>query len=156
MDYALLIDLFRALDREKVRYVLIGALAMAVLGLPRATQDVDLFIAPDRENIERLKRALRAVFHDPKVEEILPEDLLGSYAVVRFFPDSADFGIDLVTRIGEAFRFEDLETQQGEFEGVPVVVVSPRTLWRMKRDTFRALDRADAERVREHFGLKEE
>lgn len=156
MDYSLLIELFRALDREKVRYALFGALALGVLGLPRATQDVDLFIAPDRDNIERLKRALSAVFRDPKVHEISADDLLGNYAVVRYFPENADFGIDLVTRIGEAFRFEDLETQSGEFEGAPVVVVSPRTLWKMKRETLRLQDRADAERVREHFGLKEE
>jgi hypothetical protein len=156
MDYSLLIELFRALDRENVRYVLIGALALGVLGLPRATQDVDLFLAPDRENIERLKRALRTVFGDPKVDEISADDLLGDYAVVRFFPEKADFGIDLVTRVGEAFRFEDLETQTGEFEGAPVVVVSPKMLWRMKRDTLRWQDRADAARIRDHFGFEEE
>ncbi len=156
MDYSLLIELFRALEREGVRYALIGAVALGVLGLPRATQDVDLFLAPDRENIERLKRALRAVFADPKVDEISAEDLLGDYAVVRFFPENADFGIDLVTRVGEAFRFEDLETQRGEFEGVPVVVVSPKTLWKMKRGTLRWLDRADAARIRDHFGFEED
>lgn len=155
MDHSRLMELFRALDRENVRYVLIGALALGVLGLPRATQDVDLFIEPDRENIERLKRALRAVFNDPKVDEISADDLLGEYAVVRFFPEAADFGIDLVTRIGEAFRFEDLETQTAEFEGVPVVVVSPRSLWEMKRGTLRLQDRADAERIRDHFGFED-
>jgi len=156
MDHSQLIELFRALDRENVRYVLIGALALGVLGLPRATQDVDLFIAPERENIERLKRALRAVFADPKVDEISADDLLGDYAVVRFFPETAAFGIDLVTRIGEAFRFEDLETQTGEFDGVPVVVVSPKSLWEMKRGTLRWQDRADAARIRERFGFEEE
>jgi hypothetical protein len=103
-----------------------------------------------------LKRALRTVFGDPKVEEISADDLLGNYAVVRFFPEKADFGIDLVTRVGEAFRFEDLETQRGEFEGAPVVVVSPRMLWKMKRDTLRWQDRADAARIRDHFGFEEE
>jgi predicted nucleotidyltransferase len=156
MDYSRLIELFRALDREGVRYALIGAVALGVLGLPRATQDVDLFIEPSSENIDRLKRALQAVFQDPKVDEIAAEDLLGDYAVVRYFPESADFGIDLVTRIGDAFRFEDLETQRGEFEGVPVVAVSAKTLWNMKRHTLRLQDRADAARIAERFGLKEE
>lgn len=156
MDYSLLIELFRALEREKVRYALFGAVALAVLGLPRATQDLDLFIAPNRDNIERLKRALFAVFRDPKVEEISADDLLGDYPVVRYFPTKGDFGVDLVTRIGEEFRFEELELQSGEFEGVPIVVVSPKTLWKMKRGTLRWQDRADAERIRERFNLKEE
>jgi hypothetical protein len=38
--------------------------------LARFTEDLDLFIGPDRDKIERLKAALRAVFDDPTIEEI--------------------------------------------------------------------------------------
>jgi hypothetical protein len=78
---------------------------------------------------------------------------MGEYTTVRYFPEGADFGIDIVSRLGEAFRFEDLEAEEGRFGGVRVVVASPRTLYRMKRDTLRAKERIDAERLREHFGL---
>lgn len=40
-------------------------------------------------------------------------------------------------------------------EELTVTVVSPRTLYRMKKDTVRLQDRADAELVRERFGLEE-
>jgi hypothetical protein len=43
-----------------------------------------------------------------------------------------------------------------EWEGIQVRVVTPRMLYRMKRDTVRPRDRSDAERLREHFGLEEE
>jgi hypothetical protein len=36
-----------ALDREGVRYVLIGSMAMAAQGLIRATRDIDFFVSPD-------------------------------------------------------------------------------------------------------------
>lgn len=43
------LDLFRALDRENVRYVLIGGLALNIHGVERATMDVNLMLAMDAE-----------------------------------------------------------------------------------------------------------
>jgi hypothetical protein len=41
------------------------------------------------------------------------------------------------------------------FENLTVSVASPLTLYRMKRDTVRLKDRADAELLRQRFGLVE-
>ena len=57
MTIDLVQQVLAALERERVRYVVFGAVALALHGLPRATEDLDLFIAPERENIERLKTA---------------------------------------------------------------------------------------------------
>ena len=130
-----------------------GAVALGIHGLARATEDLDLFVAPDRENIERLKEALRGVFHDPHIEEISADDLLGDYPAVQYVPPDGAFHLDILTRLGEAFRWSDLEIERVPFEGLTVSVVSPRTLYRMKRDTVRTKDRADAEMLRRRFGL---
>jgi hypothetical protein len=61
-----------------------------------------------------------------------------------------------VTRLGEAFRYEDLESGEVDLEGQPVEVVTPRQLYRMKKDTIRLRDRGDAELLRERFGLDDE
>jgi len=58
--------------------------------------------------------------------------------------------------LGDAFRFEDLEIEEQRFEGVAVRVVSTRTLWRLKRDTVRPIDRMDAALLQERFGLEED
>jgi len=50
-----------SLEREKVRYVVIGGLAAVLQGSPVFTQDVDICPARDRENLERLARALRSL-----------------------------------------------------------------------------------------------
>jgi hypothetical protein len=42
-----------AFETERVRYVLIGSMAMAAHGLIRATRDIDFFVSPDPENVER-------------------------------------------------------------------------------------------------------
>jgi hypothetical protein len=143
-----------ALEREGVRYIVFGAAAMNLLGLARFTEDLDLFVAPDEENIERLKRALRAVFHDPTVEEISATDLLGDYPAIQYVPPTGSFHVDLLTRLGDAFRFADLEAERVPFGDLTVSVASPATLYRMKRDTVRLKDRADAELLRRRFGLE--
>lgn len=51
-----------ALVQERVDFVVIGSMAMAAQDLPRATQDLDLFVAPEIENIEALKSALRSLY----------------------------------------------------------------------------------------------
>ncbi len=156
MDFSKVIEVLRALDREGVRYVLVGGVAVALHGLGRTTQDVDLFLSPDPENIERLKKALGAVFPDPCIAEISAEDLAGAYPTVRYVPPDESFVIDLIARLGEAFRFEDLEAVDMEVEGIRVRVATARTLYRMKKDTMRPIDRMDAEALRRKFQLTED
>lgn len=74
---------------------------------------------------------------------------------VAYVPPDSPFHIDILTRLGEAFRFEDLETMETEFKGAPVPVVTPRMLYRMKRDTVRPKDRGAAEELRRRFGFGE-
>jgi hypothetical protein len=147
-----------ALVHENVEFVVIGAMAMAAQGLPRATHDLDLFVSPERSNLEALKRALRDHFSDPNVDEIDPEELAGEYPAVEYVPPHGRYSMDLLTRLGEAFSWEDLATGSDEVKlgELAVRVASPRMLYRMKRDTVRPQDRVDAARIREAFDLEEE
>lgn len=47
------LDLFRALDKHRVNYVLVGGLAMNLHGVPRMTMDVDLVLALSEDNLDR-------------------------------------------------------------------------------------------------------
>ena len=156
MDFAKVIDVLRALDREKVRYVLVGGVAVNLHGLGRTTQDLDLFLSPEPMNIERLKTALSSVFADPSIAEISAEDLAGDYPTVRYVPPDESFVIDLMARLGEAFQYDDLESEEMQVEGVRVNVATPLTLYRMKKDTLRPIDRMDAEALRRKFQLEED
>ena len=127
---------------------------MNLLGLARATEDLDVFIAPTEDNVARVRSALLSVFVDPSLEELSAEDLLGDYPAIQYVPPTGTFHLDLLTRLGDAFRFEDLDSQRLDFDGVTVSVVTPGTLYRMKRDTAPLQDRADAARIKEHFGLE--
>ena len=71
--------IFRALSDFEVEYAVIGAVALGLHGLARATADLDLFIRSDAANVERLKAALRKVFEDPNIEDISAEDSLCAF-----------------------------------------------------------------------------
>ena len=148
--------LIASLNQAGVDYVIVGGVALNIHGLVRATEDVDIFVRPEPENIARLRTALKAVWADPDIDKITAEDLCGEYPAVRYGPPEGSLYLDILTRLGEATAFADLEVEQKEIEGIQVRVASPRTLYRMKKNTVRPIDRADAQALRAVFDLDEE
>ena len=51
-------DMLLALSEEDVKFLLIGAYAMASHGYPRTTMDIDFWVMPSPENAEAVLRAL--------------------------------------------------------------------------------------------------
>jgi Nucleotidyl transferase of unknown function (DUF2204) len=147
-----------ALSEEGVEFVVVGSMAMAAQGLPRATHDLDVFVSPDIKNLEAMKRALRDLFNDPNVDQIDPEELAGDYPAVEYVPPHGNYSMDILTRLGEAFTWQDLAAgcDRISLGNLIVQVASPRMLYRMKKDTVRLQDRADAARIREAFNLEDE
>lgn len=156
VDLDLLLKLIRAMNREEVEYITFGAIALMTHGIVRVTEDADFFVKPTEENIGRLKRALRSVWDDPDIDDISAEELMGEYPSVRYGPPDTDLYMDFLTRLGEAFSYDTLDWQMSEIEGVPIRVVTPAQLYRMKRDTVRHKDKIDAEALRAEFSLPED
>lgn len=52
------LDLLRALSAARVDYVVVGAHALAVHGIPRATGDIDILVRPAADNASRVHAAL--------------------------------------------------------------------------------------------------
>jgi hypothetical protein len=116
---------------KRVDCYVFGGIALNIHGLVRATEDVDLFVRPDRQNIERLRTAVRLVFpYDPTVNEISPDDLVGPYPAVRYNSFDGTMSVNIVTHLGEDFCFDDLEGEAREFHGIRVKVVTPSMLYR--------------------------
>lgn len=157
MDFGEAKRILAAFEREEVRYVLVGSMAMAAQGLIRATRDMGLFVSPDPDNVTRLRRALKALFGgDPNVDQITADDLGGGYPAVEYVPPHGLYSIDILARLGEAFRFDDVEAEELVLEGVRIRVATPRALYRSKKVTVRPQDRIDADAIRERFDLPED
>ena len=146
----------QSLNQAGVDYAVIGGVALNLHGLVRATEDLDLFVRPDPDNIRRLREALKAVWSDPEIDQITSDDLCGDYPAVRYGPPEGALYLDILTRLDEATAFSDLEIEEKQVAGVKIRVATPRTLYRMKKSTVRAIDHSDAIALDAAFNLQDE
>jgi hypothetical protein len=130
------IKVLTALQRHRVEYILVGGVAVIFYGMERLTRDIDLFLKMDAENVIRLRKALYSVFEDPAIEEITLEELQ-EYSVIRYGTPE-DFYIDIMTHLGEMVKYEDLDYETIEYEGVTINIATPETLFQLKKDTLDA------------------
>ena len=70
MDVETLKKVLAAFEARGVRYAIIGAVALNLHGLARATEGLDIFLEPDADNVDRLKLALHDAIDDPDIDDI--------------------------------------------------------------------------------------
>lgn len=135
-------DMLRALCAEKVKYLLVGAYAMAAHGYPRSTLDIDFWIMQSPENASAVLRALQR-FGAP-LRDLTAEDLQRDGTVFQI--GVAPRRIDIITEAsGLAFEEVFQRSQPITIEGIEVRIPSIEDLIRNKRATGRTRDLADAE-----------
>ncbi|MFB3903230.1 MAG: nucleotidyltransferase domain-containing protein [Acidobacteriota bacterium] len=66
-------DILRLLETYQVKYLIVGGLAFIYHAKPRYTKDMDLWIDPSEENVDRANRALEE-FGSPILIDRLPTD----------------------------------------------------------------------------------
>lgn len=74
-------EFLRSLNSQGVRYLIVGGWAVAWHGYPRATQDLDIWIAIDAENATNTVAAIREFGFD--TSNLAPELFLETSRIVR-------------------------------------------------------------------------
>jgi len=135
-------DMLRALSDEKVRFILVGAYALAAHGYPRATMDIDIWIMPSPENADAVFRALGR-FGSP-LHNLTKEDLQRDGTVFQI--GVAPRRIDIITT-ASGLQFEPAyrDSIPVSIEGIEIRIPSIDNLILNKRATGRTKDLADAE-----------
>jgi hypothetical protein len=134
-----------ALEEADIPYAICGGLAMAAYGYPRATQDVDLLIAPER--IDDAAACLGQLGYMTGTWLTLGKGRVRIYRMVKADPGSPDYLIvDMLAAVHEA---EDAwrERRRIETGAGPVWFASRRGIIAMKRLRSSAQDLADIERL---------
>jgi predicted nucleotidyltransferase len=150
--------ILRELVEGQVEFLLIGGVAVGYHGHVRATKDVDVVPAPDRDNLERLVEVLRRL--DAKVEGAgdfnkgeLPDPLE---------PGAMELGgnwllltrlgrLDVMQWIGDWPLWEELSPAAiaDSIGDLPIKIVSYDDLVRLKELAGRPEDLVDLQRLRE-------
>lgn len=137
-------DMLSALSDEAAEFLLVGAYALAVHGVPRGTGDLDIWTRPSPENAARVWRAL-ARFGAP-LAELEHADLTRPGVVIQI--GIAPRRIDVLTSI-DAVDFDAAWSERTEVgvAGLVVPVISRRHLIQNKKAVGRPQDLADVARL---------
>lgn len=137
-------DFLRLLAAHRVEYLLIGGYAVGFHGYPRATVDLDVWIARTRENAGRVVAALREFgFTDPV---LTPDLFLEEDQIVRM--GVPPFRIEIATTIsGVDFASCYPDRVESTIDGVRVTVIDLLSLRRNKRAAGRHKDLDDLENL---------
>jgi hypothetical protein len=133
-----------ALTRAEVRYLVVGGVACALNGFVRTTEDVDILVDAEPNNIRRLLATLSAI-GEGHARELRVEDFSDEEGAVRLVED---FPIDLFTRMGGK-RYADMLPYKRVHDGEPAIpFVNAAGLILLKSGSVRAQDRIDVEALR--------
>ncbi len=137
-------DMLQCLLDEKVKFLLVGAYAVAVYGYPRATKGIDFFVRAESGNASNLMRAL-ARFGAPLID-VSAADFSAEGIVFQI--GNSPRRIDILTRIsGVSFEQAYANRKIVSVEGIDVPVISIEDLIANKRATGRMQDLADIEKL---------
>lgn len=130
------------LNSNDVEYLVVGAFALALHGLPRLTGDIDFYLNNTPENAQRVLQTLRAFGFGSL--DITASDLTSEDRVVQL--GHAPRRIDLLTFLS-GLRFEEAwkNRETREIDGVKIPLISRRDFIDNKLATGRPKDLADAD-----------
>ena len=134
------VEMLSALSAANADFLLVGAHALSVYGIPRSTGDMDLWVRPTPENATRVWRALEA-FGAP-LAELTAQDFARPDTVVQFgVPPNR---IDLLTALS-ALDFDRAWERRlsVRVEGLDVPVISREDFIANKRAVGRPKDLSD-------------
>src|SRR5215510_11999950 len=136
------VDLLREFIAAEVRFVIVGAYALAVHGRPRATGDLDIWIDATPQNAARVMQALVA-FGAP-VAEITEEDFARPGVVYQIGVPPGR--IDILTELtGLTFDQAWRDRIRRPFGELEVDFIDRASFLRNKRATGRLKDLSDIE-----------
>ncbi len=141
-------EIIAALERHAVRYVVIGGLAATLHGSPVMTTDADICPARERDDLERLARALVELRARIRTSGV-PEGLV--FACDATFLSRIEVALNLTTKFGDldlsfipsgTSGFEDLRQHAVTMSlmGCPVAVASLADVIRSKEAANRPKD----------------
>ena len=135
-------DMLQCLADEGVKFLLVGAYALAAHGFPRATMDIDIWVMPSPENAQAVLRALRR-FGSPQ-HGLTAADLQNDDTIFQI--GVAPRRIDIITG-ASGLRFHETFAQSTpvDIEGIAVRVPSLDDLIRNKKASGRTKDLADVD-----------
>lgn len=138
-------DFLRLLREKKVDYLLIGGYAVSHYGYVRNTGDMDIWVRPTDDNVERTAEALDDFGYARKVETLPYLKQPGKILRMGMPP----FRLEVSTEIDGVEFDECFENRQIlDVNGIPAFVIALSDLIKNKMASGRLKDLADVEELK--------
>ena len=137
-------EFLKLLKEHDVQYLLIGGYAIGYYGYPRATDDMDIWVAIHPDNAQKLVSVLKAFgLNDPT---LTPELFLQKPKIIRMgFPPMR---LEITTSISGVDFEECYQTRiVDKLDDIEVNLIDLESLKKNKRASGRAKDIADLENL---------
>ncbi len=131
------------LATSEVNFILVGGLAVALNGYVRLTEDVDILIDTDPENISRFIAAM-AKYGDGHGGTFTPEDFDETPGALRLIEEAEQSQLDIFT-VMDGLTYRDLlsDAERYELRDHTIRYASRTMLIRFKSSSVREKDQID-------------
>lgn len=149
-------EIFKALNKGGVKYIVVGGVAVNLHGYLRATGDLDILVLLETSNLEKVDKIMGKMGYGIRlpvsVKDLSNQKLVKKWlkekgmTAFSFFPPSRNpIGIDIL--VEESMKFETIikDAVIKDFGNIRIPVVSINDLIRMKKKANRHKDLADLE-----------
>ncbi len=157
-------EIFREFQRKKVKYVVVGGIALNLLGGNRSSFDVDMLVEMSDENLKKVVSILKREGYrvkqpidpmDIAVKGIRTDWIRGkNMKAFNFYKEKDMKEVDII--IDSPVQFEDAKKDyvRVKIGALNVPVVSIKKLIKMKKESGRSVDQLDIEMLNEIQKLK--
>ena len=156
LDY---LGVFKELNAKKIKYILVGGMAVNLLGIPRMTYDIDLLLYLQDSNLRKFLLLMKKWGFRPNIpvemmdfikkenrQEWVKNKNMKAFNLVN--PDWAIREIDIVINTPVDYKKAIVNVKHLSLHGVSIPTISIRDLILMKRKSGRAQDKKDIENLR--------
>jgi len=159
------IDIFKLLNENEIKYLIVGGLAVNMHGYSRFTADIDVIIDLEDDNILRLITLLLKLGYKPKLpvnpidfaKKEIREDWIKNKNMKAFnFYNEKELISEFDIVIMEKRDFEKMYKDRIEYDidGLKIPIINIDDLIKMKELANRSIDKIDVEKLRIIKGIK--
>ncbi len=158
-------EIFQAFQKQKVKYVLVGGIAVNLLGAMRSTADLDLLVEMSDENLNKIVKILKKQGYKVKQpvdpmkiadrktrEEWIEKKHMKAF---NFYKEDELKEVDIVIESPVSFEGAKKSALRIKVDDLTLPVISMENLIKMKKKTGRAIDDLDIEELTKIKKLKD-
>ena len=151
-------EILRAFQKQKAKYVIVGGIAVNLLGSMRSTADLDILVEMSDDNLEKIVKILKRRGYRVKQPvdpmKIADRETRENWIknkhmkTFNFYTEGELKEVDIIIESPVSFKEAGKSATRIKVDDLTLPVISIDKLIKMKRKTGRSIDRLDIEELK--------